>query len=383
MVLKALYYLSVLCVLLGMPATAQAKPPEELPHLPIIDLVYQSEYVVTARPLSIRYAPLENRLLVEITTVLKGDNTLLRDSLLLHYSDYTWPWGTLIPANATLLLFINGVDSTTVAPYFYLTLSGIRILHDTSIYFPFQHENPGPYTLYPSETTTPAAIRWDSMLVEVKAGIVLMDSLLAIRDKRYEWNNERGEALFDWILHHKSLFKQHQLGFLEWDIFSWIIQDGLYLPAWKAICLYHELVPDEKYIPDGHILHDSNSEYQPPFAGPDALLFLLDIALDTTRSGFEQQQAIRHLSNCKNMESDRYVLSPEVRRVLMNGFIVYMQREPGFGFYGYAAGWCLTTLPGTETLRDSVFVPFLKEYIQGKDDYWIRNVRTFLEEVKK
>ncbi len=342
---------------------------EELPTLPIIDLVYLSDCVVEVRPLSINQGLgyYERRLLAEITTVHKGKASLVKDTVSVDLDSYAWPWGESIPLGVNMLIFGGIDDSTHLVPYSQPTLSGIYLAREGVLYYPFQMDIPGPYYFHDAKNM---ALTWDLLLTVTKRDIVLVDTILNIKNKQYTWQGERSDALFRWIQQHRDLWIQksnfswseQHLGSLSNDIFSWIIQGGIYLQSWEAICLYHELVPDDINTPTGQLTYNQYVEYPPPFQGVDAKYFLLNIVLDTTQCNFERNLAAIHL-NCSDYSDEYSCFDKEDVRILLDGYIQGMRSIPARAHYLYNACTCLTSVAEYKELRQQIFIPFLKHYV--------------------
>lgn len=107
----------IVYALCTVPVLAFPKRPciEELLILPIIDLVYLSEYVMEGKPLQISYHNNnESSFLIEVTAVYKGKASILKDTLLVCYDHYTWPWGAIC-------LYHEWIPQYDIAPDGHLT----------------------------------------------------------------------------------------------------------------------------------------------------------------------------------------------------------------------------------------------------------------------
>lgn len=380
-------HLLALCLTVTHSLNATGLNVEELPALPIIDLVYLSDCVLEVRPLSITHNSRhhEHRLSAMITTVHKGKANLAKDTVLVDLDLYAWPWGDSIPSGVNMLVFGSIDDSTHLVPYFQPTLSGIYLAHQGILYYPFQTDNPGPYYYHDTKNI---ALTWNLLLTVTKRDIGLVDTILSIKNKQYTWQGERSDALFRWIQQHRDLWIQkphlswhdQNLGALSNDIFSWIMQGGVYSQSWEAICLYHELVPDDIYAPTGALTYDQYVEYPPPFQGVDAKYFLLNIVLDTTQCNFERNLAALHL-NCSDYSDEYSYFDKEDVRILLEGYLQSMHSIPARASFLFNAISCMTSVPKYKELRQQVFIPFLKLYLlQVSDPYFADSIRESINE---
>jgi len=173
--------------------------------------------------------------------------------------------------------------------------SGYRLLKDDFIYLPAQPENPGKFSFARSSDS----ITWNELLTRVELVHTRVQNLKRIKNIKDPYL--RNIELFNWIDHNKIDFGQDcgwnddcGWGTMEWDVFKWITEGNISKDTWKASQLYREVnaQSEAEWKRSLRILRDANGN---SFNTYDDIDFLINITLDSSKTGPERNQALIYL----------------------------------------------------------------------------------------
>ena len=275
---------------------------EDLPTLPLRELIIRSPDVVIAEPaaprpqatIAARYHVLE---VLKGNRVGKGEKIVIQgtDSYRLGSPPGEESEGQPSSNVSKALLFLEETSAGNPdGQSFRLAPSGVRCLTaDRQVLLPRQFINPGPYYLVADKNS-----HWDGLVAQVKVEIPLIDAVLAMQ--RIDDPAGRNQTIFAWIEKHRSEFsgswlreepKKPGWGSLEQKAFVWIVESGRPDDAWKALKLYREIgLKLERYpgySPDGSSVRS--------FGSASGRKLLVGIATDPAEPEGDRETALYHL----------------------------------------------------------------------------------------
>jgi len=172
-----------------------------------------------------------------------------------------------------------------------LCLSGVRLLVDGKIYYPYQVDNPGNYHLFGSDKMT-----WNQLqtnIVNTDKRIQAVKALQNISDF-----NTRNVLLLEWMEKNISSFgiacsfdDDCGWGGLEMKVLEWICEAESAEDTWRAGQLYHTFSYSYKNGPKSIL----NCHYKNSFKTQAEVDFLIDKAIDPKTPQVERRQALRFL----------------------------------------------------------------------------------------
>ena len=267
---------------------------EDLPTLPLIDLVVLSDYIAVATLNETNIVGYPDRLNFKITDWLKTDSLYLAEEITLQYfssydfTDYLKMSGGKIetPIDRFLLFFSL---SEEVEGQYGLTLSGFRAVSENGNFMlPMQLENPGPYRVISLNKDNPkidTSLNFNSVVAKTKRMIQRTEKVFALNG--IADRDERNTAILQWIRDHitelqdDDHFSENSFGFLREKVFLWVWHSGDDAAAWEALLLRQQLYPD--FI---NPIMPIDSDDLPPFGTGEARDFFYEIltsnSYDTT-----------------------------------------------------------------------------------------------------
>jgi hypothetical protein len=267
---------------------------EELPTLPVRELVLRADTIVLAEPLD--PAAIQRFKVIEI---LKGAGLKKDDAF--DLVDLA-PHNPQLPATdiqlagqvpgqtgpdryrvRQALLFLGGNKGTADEPRFAPVLSGLRFLTaDNQLIVPRQPKNPGDYVL----TLEPDG-DWITLLRETRADVAVVERVGFL--KKLNDPRRRNPRLLEWIEQHRHEFgsanpERGGWGDLETDVFDWVLASGIPVDCWAAVRLYAEL--NHGTLP---------SLKGPAFGSREGRDFLLQVVLDEQALTSDRARALHLL----------------------------------------------------------------------------------------
>lgn len=283
--MKPSAFFGVLALLYNFTAPLRA---EELPTMSLSYLTQHARCVVELKPGQLlktkdrmRWNPWVLRC-AKLNTLL-GENPNA-DSLNIYVSDTYAVSEFSFQAQDKLLVFIYGTDSIAALPdkIYQVVLSGIYIIRNDSIFYPFQRENPGPYYFSPGAATRTAFYREMNQQWTAKTAL---ERAYAIKNPA-----RSNQEIMKWVARNDTFpgaFLPDNYDILQSALLH-VVNSNLWKDAWKAILYYKNRFPDYSLSGQGYEGFT--------FANEEALDFLLKTALDTAQSSAVRQEALQWLN---------------------------------------------------------------------------------------
>ena len=217
-------------------------------------------------------------------------NTLLgenpgKDSLNIYISDtYALPGFAFQPQDK-LLVFIAGTDSIAALPdlIYHVVLSGVYIVRNDTLIYPFQSENPGPYRYFHAASTR---AQFYADMTRQWGAKTDLQTAMAIKDPA-----QSNLEIMKWVVRNDT-FPERNLPD-NYDILQsallHVVNSNRWQDAWKAILYYQKSFPEYSLSGQGYEGFT--------FANEEALDFLMQTALNTKENTKIREEALRWLND--------------------------------------------------------------------------------------
>lgn len=322
---------------------------EDLPTMPLSYLTQYAKSVVEVKPG--RLIKSEDRMrwrpwVLRCATL----NTLLgenpgKDSLNIYISDTYAVSGFAFQPQDKLLVFIAGTDSIAALPdlIYHLVLSGIYIVRNDTLIYPFQSENPGPYHYFHAAPTrvqfyAEMARQW-SAKTDLQAAIAITDPV------------QSNLEIMQWVARNDTFpgsILPDNYDILQSALLH-VVNSNLWKDAWKAILYYKKRFPEYSLSGQGYEGFT--------FARQDALDFLMKTALNKAEKDEIRQEALLWLNDYNlYWHWERPNISPEQQRSMLKRLLPLLEPQKTDNNLQYFVMRLCFTLsdPYSATLKDRI-----------------------------